>query len=308
MRLIRSALVIIICAILSGCALTKWQTAYETKKVGKEKTFDKNKPIQVLKAINSISINDFGVMTISSKSISQFEELEAERENNVSIEKKAPDPVGAVLTTGLTSGVALIFSPIKTTKQAIGETRNERVISTRLDLQNAKKTGEKLWETSYPNTSIGRVLISGLTNSPIELLGTSANEFDLSGVVKEYQGTEISKYIRVFCKECIAPYRFGPVELSQERSVELRIAVIKSNLFKMEEEKAQLIKRAEEKARLSKEISEKLALDKLKAEIKEKTDSIPKPPPAKSLKDVKHTKCVSIGITPEHNDYKACIQ
>jgi hypothetical protein len=85
------------------------------------------------------------------------------------------------------------------------------------------------------------------------------------------------------------------IENEQRRLADERRKIENDNeLRRLSEERLQL---AEERRKLE--------------EVKKGIDSSKinqKPLSVKNLQDIKHTKCVSIGITPEHKDYKTCIQ
>jgi len=85
------------------------------------------------------------------------------------------------------------------------------------------------------------------------------------------------------------------IENEQRRLADERRKIENDNeLRRLSEERLQL---AEERRKLE---EVKKGIDSTK--INQKTL------PVKNLQDIKHTKCVSIGITPEHKDYKTCIQ
>jgi hypothetical protein len=85
------------------------------------------------------------------------------------------------------------------------------------------------------------------------------------------------------------------IENEQRRLADERRKIENDNeLRRLSEERLQL---AEERRKLE-EI--KKGIDSSKTNLK--------PVPLKNIQDIKHTKCVSIGITPDNKDYKTCIQ
>jgi hypothetical protein len=186
---------------VGGCAFPKYETVYRQKDKEFIKTFDPNLPLISYKAINFISVEDNGLMTVSPKVISIYDELEVPRVEKSASEKKAPDPIGAVTLTVLTLGLNLFFATGETWKVLTGDSKNERVISTDVDMKRAKKTGQKIQDTSFGKLT-GPIRIEGLIDGPLTLFGDKNNKYDLSTYIRPYTGYEVIKPIFITCIEC----------------------------------------------------------------------------------------------------------
>ncbi|MEI7532486.1 MAG: hypothetical protein WCK52_11215 [Betaproteobacteria bacterium] len=185
---------------LTACAFPQYKTVYSEQDNGYQKTFDKDKPLKSLKAIDFISIDDNGVLTVKPKVLTEYDELEVPVVNRVAKDKKSPDPIGAILATGLTVGLNLLFATGETFKMLTGDSKNERIIDTSLDFKRARKTGVKIWNTTY-TAKTGRIKIEGLIEGPL-ILFSSNNEYKLAQYIKVAGGNEALAPIFVTCLEC----------------------------------------------------------------------------------------------------------
>ena len=134
---------------LGGCAFPKYQTVVREKDTGYQKTYDPKLPLKTYKAINYVKVDEFGVMTVNPKVITEYDELEAPKVEKTASEKKPPDPVGTILVTGLTLGLNLLVATSDTFKMLTGDSKNERVIGTDIDMTRAKNTGVKISKTTF---------------------------------------------------------------------------------------------------------------------------------------------------------------
>jgi hypothetical protein len=184
-----------------GCAFPKYETVINEKDKGYEKTFDPSKPLRSYKAINYVNIDDFGVMTVNPKVISDYDELEAPRVEKTAKERKAPDPIGAITVTALTLGLNLLFATSDTFKILTGDSKNERVIGTELDLKRAKKTGAIVQNTGYGSLT-GPIRIEGLIDGPLFLYGDKDNKYNLAKYIRADTGYEVIKPLFITCLEC----------------------------------------------------------------------------------------------------------
>lgn len=190
----------IVTILMQGCSLTKWQYESETKEVGKANYSELNTQISSTKSLSDLSINYTGSMRVTAYRFNNYKVFQGPQMQVVSRERKAADPVGALVTTGLTVGMNLLFEPKKTGNQVIGETRNERVVSTYIDKSKGVDTNKREWLTEYVN-SIGPVVIDGLSSNPIEI-NLTKDWYDLTPYLREspYSGM-VS--IKLTCIECI---------------------------------------------------------------------------------------------------------
>lgn len=186
---------------LVGCAFPKYETVFRLKDKEFVKTFDPNLPLISYRAINFVSVDENGLMTVSPKVISEFDELEVPKVEKTASEKKAPDPIGAVTLTVLTLGLNLLFATGETWKVVTGDSKNERVVSTDLDMSRAKKTGRKIQDTSF-GKSTGPIRIQGLIDGPLTLFGDKDNKYDLAPYIRSYTGYEVIKPIFITCIDC----------------------------------------------------------------------------------------------------------
>lgn len=187
--------------LVQGCSLTKWKYESETKEIGRANYSELNPQIFTTKSLLDVSINSSGTMRATAYKFTNYKILQAPQIQVISRERKAPDPVGALITTGLTVGMNILIEPKKTGNQVIGETRNERVVNTYIDKSKGVDTNKTEWRTEYINSSIGPVIIDGLYSKPIEL-DLTKDWYDLTPYLREspYSGT-VS--IKLTCIECI---------------------------------------------------------------------------------------------------------
>jgi hypothetical protein len=186
---------------LGGCAFPKYQTVIGEKDTGYQKTYNPNLPLRSYKAINYVRVDEFGVMTLHPRVISEYEELEAPKVEKTTKEKKSPDPIGALTVTALTLGLNLLFATSDTYKMLTGDSKNERVIGTDVDMSRARKTGVVIQKMSY-DKSAGPIRIDGLIDGPLTLFGEKDNKYDLSAYIKADTGYEVIKPIFITCMEC----------------------------------------------------------------------------------------------------------
>jgi hypothetical protein len=195
---------IITCSLivtLGGCAFPKYQTVVREKDTGYQKTYDPKLPLKTYKAINYVKVDEFGVMTVNPKVITEYDELEAPKVEKTASEKKSPDPVGTILVTGLTLGLNLLVATSDTFKMLTGDSKNERVIGTDIDMTRAKKTGVKVSKTTFDKPA-GPIRIDGLIDGPLTLFGEKDNKYDLSAYIRADTGYEVIKPIFITCMEC----------------------------------------------------------------------------------------------------------
>jgi len=186
---------------LGGCAFPKYQTVVREKDTGYQKTYDPKLPLKTYKAINYVKVDEFGVMTVNPKVITEYDELEAPKVEKTASEKKSPDPVGTILVTGLTLGLNLLVATSDTFKMLTGDSKNERVIGTDIDMTRAKKTGVKVSKTTFDKPA-GPIRIDGLIDGPLTLFGEKDNKYDLSAYIRADTGYEVIKPIFITCMEC----------------------------------------------------------------------------------------------------------
>ena len=172
---------------LGGCAFPKYETVVREKDTGYEKTYDPKFPLISYKAINYVKVDENGIMTVNPKVLTIYDELEAPKVQKTASEKKSPDPIGAIAVTGLTLGLNLLFATGETFKMLTGDSKNERVIGTDIDMTRAKKTGNKITKTSFDKPS-GPIRIDGLIDGPLTLFGEKDNKYDLSTYIKADTG------------------------------------------------------------------------------------------------------------------------
>ena len=186
---------------MQGCSLTKWQYESETKEVGKANYSELNPQISSTKSLSDLFINNTGSMRVMAYKFNNYKILQGPQMQVISRERKAADPVGALITTGLTVGMNVLLEPKKTGNQVIGETRNERVISSYIDKSKGVDTNKREWLIDNVNTSIGPVVIDGISSNPIEL-NLTKDWYDLTPFLREspYSGTLT---IKLTCIECI---------------------------------------------------------------------------------------------------------
>jgi hypothetical protein len=201
LKFIRSFIVSVLIFSLGGCAFPKYQTVVREKDTGYEKTYDPKLPLKTYKAINYVKIDEFGVMTVNPKVITEYDELEAPKVEKTALEKKPPDLVGTIVVTGLTLGLNLLVATSDTFKMLTGDSKNERVIGTDIDMTRAKKTGIKVSKASF-DKSAGPIRIDGLIDGPLTLFGEKDNKYDLSTYIRADTGYEVIKPIFITCMEC----------------------------------------------------------------------------------------------------------
>jgi hypothetical protein len=186
---------------LGGCAFPKYETVVREKDTGYEKTYDPKFPLKSYKAINYVKVDESGIMTVNPKVMTIYDELEAPKVEKTASEKKSPDPIGAIAVTGLTLGLNLLFATGETFKMLTGDSKNERVIGTDIDMTRAKKTGNKITKASFDKQA-GPMRIDGLIDGPLTLFGEKDNKYDLSSYIKADTGYEVIKPIFITCMEC----------------------------------------------------------------------------------------------------------
>ena len=215
---------------MGGCAFPKYETVMREKDTGYEKTYDPKYPLKSYKAINFVKVDEFGMMTVNPKVITEYDELEAPKVEKTAREKKAPDPVGAILVTGLTLGLNLIVATSDTFKMLTGDSKNERVIGTDIDMTRAKKTGIKVSKSTFDKPA-GPIRIDGLIDGPLTLFGEKDNKYDLSSYIKADTGYEVIKPIFITCMECndIIP---GQTGITNTIRYDINIQDIKSKIVK----------------------------------------------------------------------------
>jgi len=200
-KLVNSFIATTLIVSIGGCAFPKYETVIREKDTGYEKTYDPKYPLRSYKAINFIKVDAFGVMTVNPKVITEYDELEAPKVEKTAHEKKAPDPVGALLVTGLTLGLNLLVATSDTYKILTGDSKNERVIGTDIDMTRAKKTGVRIFKSTFDKAT-GPIRIDGLIDGPLTLFGEKDNKYDLSSYIRAYSGYEVIKPIFITCMEC----------------------------------------------------------------------------------------------------------
>jgi hypothetical protein len=220
---------ILIAVFCSSCAFPKWETKIEEKDSGTQKTFNKDLPLKSHKVIHFAGVNDAGIMTVTTKTISLFDEIEAPIVRRVAKEKRAPDPIGAVLVTGLTFGLNLLFATSETWKILTGDSKNERDIGASVDVSRGKKTGKQIWAENVGGQS-GPVVVQGLLDAPLTIFGSNSNQYDLTPFIKAYQGEEASIPIFITCLECAddIPERPG---VANKTRVDINIGRLKRNSY-----------------------------------------------------------------------------
>ena len=186
---------------MQGCSLTKWQYESETKEVGKANYSEVNPHIFTTKSLSDVSLSSSGTMRVAAYKFTNYKILQGPQMQVISRERKAADPVGALITTGLTVGMNVLLEPKKTGNQVIGETRNERIVSTYIDKSKGIDTNKTEWRTEYLNSSIGAVVIDGLYSSPIEL-NLTKDWYDLTPYLRESPYSGVVS-IKLTCIECI---------------------------------------------------------------------------------------------------------
>ncbi len=201
MRFLNQIITCSLIVTLGGCAFPKYQTVVREKDTGYQKTYDPKLPLKTYKAINYVKVDEFGVMTVNPKVITEYDELEAPKVEKTASEKKSPDPVGTILVTGLTLGLNLLVATSDTFKMLTGDSKNERVIGTDIDMTRAKKTGVKVSKTTFDKPA-GPIRIDGLIDGPLTLFGEKDNKYDLSAYIRADTGYEVIKPIFITCMEC----------------------------------------------------------------------------------------------------------
>ena len=230
MKFLNQIIVSCLIVTLGGCAFPKYQTVMREKDTGYEKTYDPKFPLRSYKAINYVKIDEYGVMTVNPKVITEYDELEVPKVEKTAVEKKAPDPVGAILVTGLTLGLNLLVATSDTFKMLTGDSKNERVIGSDIDMTRAKKTGVKISKTTFDKPA-GPIRIEGLIDGPLTLFGEKDNKYDLSSYIKVDTGYEVIKPIFITCMECndIIP---GQTGITNTIRYDINIQDIKSRIVK----------------------------------------------------------------------------
>ena len=215
---------------LGGCAFPKYETVVRERDTGYEKTYDPRLPLQSYKAINYVKVDENGIMTVNPKVMTIYDELEAPKIERTAREKKSPDPIGAIAVTGLTLGLNLLFATGETFKMLTGDSKNERIIGTDIDMTRAKKTGNKITQTSMDKKS-GPIRIDGLIDGPLTLFGEKDNKYDLSSYIKADTGYEVIKPIFITCMECqeTIPQEIGVTNMIR---YDINIQEIKNKLNK----------------------------------------------------------------------------
>jgi hypothetical protein len=183
-----------------GCSLTKWQYESETKEVGKANYSEINPQISTTKSLSDASINASGSIRFTTYKFTNYKVFQGPQMQVISRERKAPDPVGALVTTGLTVGMNLLLEPKKTGNQVIGETRNERVVRTYIDKSKGVDTSKTEWLSEYIN-SIGPVVIDGLYANSIEI-NLTKDWYDLTPFLRESPYSGVVS-IKLTCLECV---------------------------------------------------------------------------------------------------------
>ena len=192
---------VLIAVFCSSCAFPKWEKKIEEKDAGTQKTFNRQLPLKSYKVIHNAVVNDAGIMTFTTKTISLFDELEAPIVRRIEKDKRAADPIGAVLVTGLTFGLNLLFATSETWKILTGDSKNERDMGTAVDVSRGKKTGKQIWAENVGGVS-GPVVVQGLLDAPLTIFGANTNQYDLTPFIKAYQGDEAFIPIFITCLEC----------------------------------------------------------------------------------------------------------
>jgi len=187
--------------LMQGCSLTKWQYESETKEVGKANYSEVNPQIFTTKSLLDLSLNTSGTMKVTAYKFTNYKIFEGPQMQVISRERKAADPVGALITTGLTVGMNILLEPKKTGNQVIGETRNERVVNTYINKSKGVDTNKTEWRTEYINSLIGPVVIDGLYSNPIEL-NLTKDWYDLTPYLRQSPYSGIVS-IKLTCIECI---------------------------------------------------------------------------------------------------------
>lgn len=203
MRFFVKAIIFCLIFSLGGCAFPKYQTVVGEKETGFQKTYNPNLPLRSYKVINFVKVDELGIMTLHPRVISEYEELEAPKVEKIAKEKKAPDPIGALTVTAFTFGLNLLFATSDTYKMLTGDSKNERVIGTEVDMNRARKTGVVIQKMSY-DKSAGPIRIDGFIDGPLTVFGDKDNKYDLSSYIKADTGYEVIKPIFITCMECNA--------------------------------------------------------------------------------------------------------
>ena len=192
----------------------------------------------------------------------------------ISKETKAPDPIGVILTTGLTVGMNLLLAPKQTGKQAIGESRNERVINTYVDKSRGVDTGSTRWLSEKIN-AIGPVQIEGINGTPIEL-NISNSSYDLAPFLLQspFSGTIKINLICLQCSDATREHLYNPTNYTREKYF----------MFDLDAFKLAQASKGYEKTQITK---------------------LPKAKPAQQGPDAE--KCKRLGLDPGTDDFNLCL-
>jgi len=260
---------------LFGCATKPYQTTYSTEEVGKERYFEAVTPKNQTLSLQSPVISNEGLLKLNVVSITKQGEFEAPKMNRISKDRRPADPLGALGTTIFSAGLALLFAPVKTGSQLIGDTRSETVTSSYLDKSRATATGNSRWWIE-PTRYSGQVSIEGIQESPL-ILQASGGEVDLSEHFKRYRlGNNLN--IKISCWECqdaIPQQSNNYTYLTKVKTISYDLTSFRG----VQEEKRILAIKDEQK-----KLGEK-----------------------KAFTSTAQQKCARLGLTPGSSDYQLCI-
>lgn len=139
-------------AFISGCAFTKWETRTETREKGEITYVSESTAQGKVLAIQSAELSPNGLLEISAHKFVYGSEYQAPLMETVTLSRKDPDPVGALLTTVVSFGAMVLKEGKELGRQTIGETKNERVTGTYIEKSRGKMTGRERWDSLADGT------------------------------------------------------------------------------------------------------------------------------------------------------------
>jgi hypothetical protein len=244
--LISRAILLFICLLSFGCSTTKWQVVEEEKPGGFLEYYKPEPNSKRIVGFDYAYIDRYGEIFLTPKSYIYSRLYKAPRVNIWQKSVKPADPIGAVMTTGLTVGMNILFEPKKTGNQLIGESCCERFVRSYINYNKEEALESFGWEP-YPSNLDAvaeRFIIRGLHSYDVTI---SFN----NGPTNRLIGKDISDLIlaspfngnltlEVFCANCNFPANLSKqalfLNVSNSANISINVDDLKASIRSLRED------------------------------------------------------------------------